>query len=300
MYTTPILFLVFNRPETTRSTFELIRRMQPEHLYIAADGPRENVEGESNRCMLVRELISNGIDWPCHVKYLYRSNNLGCGRAVREAITWFFSQVEYGIILEDDCLPNTSFFKFCSEMLDLYKDNERVFHITGSNFQSGKKIGYGDYYFSEFIHVWGWASWRRAWDHYDSEMAGYYDMRNTHPQRKLLPWSQFDEVYNGSIDTWDMQWFFTCLKHNALSIVPNYSLIKNVGFTDAWATHTNFKEPEYIRKAIQMELNFPLKHPRRVQSNKTADKYTALKVFGTIKYSPLKITISKVKKWLVG
>jgi hypothetical protein len=300
MLNTPILFLVFNRPESTRITFDRIRQTAPTKLYVAADGPRAHVAAEAERCREVRQLIANGINWPCEVSYLYRENNLGCGKAVQEAINWFFSCEESGIILEDDCLPSDSFFPFCSEMLEKYKNNMDVFHITGSNFQYGKSRGNASYYFSSCIHVWGWASWRRAWQHYDKNMREFEILKRTHPLKHILPWSQFDEVYDGHIDTWDMQWFYTCLHNRALSIIPNQNLIRNIGFGSQGATHTDFREPDYISKSVLSELGFPLKHPRKLKPDWDADKFTAIKVFATIKYPTWRVLMSKFKKAIIG
>lgn len=300
MLKTPVLFLVFNRPEFTRITLERICKAAPTKLYVAADGPRAHVAEEAQICSTVRNLIADGINWPCEVSYLYRENNLGCGKAVKEAIDWFFSFEESGIILEDDCLPADSFFPFCEEMLDKYKDNPQVFHIAGSNFQYGKKRGNASYYFSSCIHVWGWATWRRAWQHYDTDMREYEMLKRSHPLMNILPWSQFDEVYQGLIDTWDMQWFYTCLNYRALSVIPNQNLIRNIGFGSQGATHTDFREPDYIKKSVLSEMNFPLKHPRKLRSDSDADRYTAIKVFGTAIHPSWKIFMSKIKKAITG
>jgi hypothetical protein len=296
MLNKPVLFLVFNRPESTRITFEKIRKAAPSKLYVAADGPRVHVAAEEENCKAVRQLITDGVNWPCEVSYLFREKNLGCGRAVQEAIDWFFSFEESGIILEDDCLPSDSFFPFCEEMLDKYKDNPKVFHITGSNFQYGKKRGSASYYFSSCIHVWGWASWRRAWQHYDRDMREYEKLKNSHPLKNILPWSQFDEVVEGKIDTWDMQWFYTCLHNRGLSIIPNQNLIRNIGFGSQGATHTDFREPDYIKKSMLSELKFPLNHPHKLKSDSDADRFTGIKVFGTAKHAAWKVLMSKIKK----
>ena len=134
-FSTPILFLIFNRPDVTKCVFEEIRKQKPQYLYLAADGPRANKPGEYEKCILAREVVLEGIDWNCELKTLYRDENLGCGKAVSEAITWFFEHVEEGIILEDDCLPNNSFFTFCSELLDRFRTTDKIMHISGNNFQ---------------------------------------------------------------------------------------------------------------------------------------------------------------------
>lgn len=158
-----VLFIIFNRPETTQRVFEAIRLAKPSRLYVAADGARENKAGENELCEQTRKIIQN-IDWQCDVKTLFQKENLGCGKAVSKAISWFFENEEMGIILEDDCLPHPSFFKYCEELLEKYKNNEMIGIISGSNFQKSKKIGDCSYYFSDLINVWGWASWARNWN----------------------------------------------------------------------------------------------------------------------------------------
>jgi hypothetical protein len=296
----PVLFIVFNRPESTQKTFEIIRKAAPSKLYVAADGPRKDVSGDYEKCRRVRQIIENGIDWDCEVFFLFRETNLGCGAAPRNAISWFFSHEEMGIILEDDCVPCDSFFRFCTEMLTLYKDRTDIFHINGSNFQYGKKRGDYSYYFSSLVHVWGWATWRRAWKLYDLEMNDYDYVKSTHLLKKIIPWNQIEEVFTEVVNAWDLQWFFTCLKHNALTIIPNVNLIRNIGFERSDATHTTFKTPDYILKNPRAELNFPLQHPKSIKRNQKADKFTAIKVFRTIKYSWWHVLLSKLKKLISG
>ena len=180
-FNTPILFLIFNRPDTTFKVFEEIRKIKPAKLYIAADGPRPNVIGEEEKCTASRNIIKQ-VDWDCDVKTLFREKNLGCKIAVSSAISWFFENVEEGIILEDDTFPTQSFFWFCQELLDFYRNDSRIMHISGNNFQLGKIRGEGSYYFSKYNHIWGWATWKRAWRFYDVSL-------NTFPifvQRKVI------------------------------------------------------------------------------------------------------------------
>ena len=166
----PVLFIIYNRPETTRQTFEAIKNVQPQRLYIAADGPKTNKD--IPLCAETKEILQS-INWLCDIKTLFRENNLGCKKAVSSAISWFFDQEEMGIILEDDCLPAVDFFIFCDEMLQKYKDKDEISIISGCNFQHGKKRGDFSYYFSHLTHIWGWASWRRVWNDYSLNMDGY-------------------------------------------------------------------------------------------------------------------------------
>ena len=163
----PILFLVYNRPDTTATVFEEIRKQKPKQLFVAADGPRTDMPGDAEKCKNTRELVMNGIDWECETKTLFRDNNLGCGLAVSNAITWFFKNVEEGIILEDGTLPDQSFFTYCKVLLEKYRYDDKLKMISGNNFQQGKWRGDGSYYFSAYSHIWGWASWRRTWKEYD-------------------------------------------------------------------------------------------------------------------------------------
>jgi len=164
--TPPILFLLFNRPYLTQRVFACIREARPARLFVAADGPRPDRVGERQLCAEARKVVDQ-VDWPCELLTLFRDENLGCGKAVSSAIDWFFEHVEEGIILEDDCLPHPSFFRFCEKLLEKYRDDERVMQIGGCNFQDGIKRGPASYYFSIYNHIWGWASWSRAWKYYD-------------------------------------------------------------------------------------------------------------------------------------
>ena len=173
MFNTPILLLVFNRPEHTKRVLNTLRKVRPMNLYIAADGPRRNNQSDSINCQLVKEILIKWIDWDCEIKTLFRDENLGCGKAVSQSITWFFNHVEDGIILEDDCLPDLSFFKFCEGLLDKYRNVPDVFLISGDNFVNRSINIPWDYYYSSFAHIWGWATWRRVWNKYDFTLSDF-------------------------------------------------------------------------------------------------------------------------------
>ena len=170
---TPILFLIFNRLDTTRRVFEEIRKQKPRQLFVASDGPRVNKDGEREIVEKTRKLVLDNIDWECEVKTLFRGENLGCKIAVSSAIDWFFENIEEGIILEDDCLPAQSFFGYCEELLEKFREDGRISVISGDNFQFGWRNTSDSYYFSKNCHIWGWATWRRAWERYDVEMKTY-------------------------------------------------------------------------------------------------------------------------------
>ncbi len=245
--TPPVLLLVFNRPDHTRRVFEQVRRLRPAELYISADGSRKHVPADAEKCASVRAIFEK-IDWPCTVRTNYLQENHGCRRAVQAGISWFFQQVEAGIILEDDCLPDPSFFDFCAELLERYHDDPQVMHIAGNNPapQACQNLDAG-YLFSRFSFIWGWATWRRAWQLYDADFTDLEKLwqdpgsglsqivQDTAARRYLL--DKFERTRSGELDTWDYAWFFTILKNNGLCIVPMVNLVQNIGFDEA-ATHT--------------------------------------------------------------
>lgn len=281
---TPVLFLIFNREDTSRRVFEQIRAAKPKKLYVAADGPRKHKEGEAEKCEATRAIIKD-VDWDCEVKTLFRDENLGCKRAVSSAITWLFENEEMGIILEDDILPNMSFFTFCQEMLERYKDNDRIMMVSGANFQDGQKHGTGSYYFTQFYHIWGWASWRRAWKKYDINGSDYSEFKQQHTIEDILPgdkklqdfWmDKFDEVFERNLDTWDYQWVYNILKNEGIGIAPNFNLTSNIGFRPD-ATHTiNLEDKAANRPTEEIQK---LVHPNFIVVNRTADLYSRNNVF---------------------
>lgn len=255
-----VLFLIFNRPDTTRQVFEKIREAKPQRLYVAADGPRKNKVGEEEKCLQTRSIINN-IDWPCELKTLYRAGNLGCKVAVSEAISWFFDHEKKGIILEDDCLPDMTFFPYCDELLERYKDETRIWHIAGFSIENN--LVKSSYRFSHLVPIWGWATWRRAWKHYDREMKSFDENVNSiydcFGKCAKYVKQTFSHHFNNDIDTWDTQWAFTCVKHGALTILPSRSLIQNIGFNED-ATHT--LKSDLLNDQITLSsVVFPLKHP---------------------------------------
>lgn len=253
----PVLFVIFNRPDTTFEVFEQIRKAKPARLYISADGPRTHKPGEDVLCAEARSVVAR-IDWQCEVKTLFNDKNLGCKDAVSAAITWFFENEEEGIILEDDCLPANSFFKFCDTLLEEYRYDTRVRHITGCNLQNGKKWGTGTYYFSNRTHVWGWASWRRVWNDYDKNLKKYDtdDIKDKLQSVYADPlvaetWMNiFTELKAGRINSWAYQLDFINLFNNGLTIIPNENLISNIGFGDG-ATHTVDEDNVYADVPLQ-------------------------------------------------
>ncbi|MGZ3872253.1 MAG: nucleotide-diphospho-sugar transferase [Mucilaginibacter sp.] len=239
-----VLFVIFNRPDTTAKVFEQIRAAKPSRLYIAADAPRPNVAQDVPMCGEARSIV-NAVDWDCEVKTLFKETNAGCKEAVSSAISWFFDNEEEGIILEDDCLPANSFFKFCDTLLEKYRHDTRVRHITGCNLQEGKKWGDGTYYFSNRTHVWGWAAWKRVWEDYDKNLEKYSEeeikkqLSNIYNDPIVIAnlTHIFNEVKAGKINSWAYPLDFINFFNNGLVIIPNENLISNIGFGEN-ATNT--------------------------------------------------------------
>lgn len=282
---TAVLFLIFNRMDTTKRVFEEIRKARPPKLYIACDGARKRKVNEVNEVESIRNYVLSHIDWDCEVKTLFRETNLGCKRAVSEAITWFFESEIKGIILEDDCLPNQSFFRFCQEMLDYYEDDLRVWHVSGNNFQWGKQRGNTDYYFSNYTHIWGWATWATRWQEYDLNISTFKDFEKHQVIKNIFDnkqeqhfWSDiFKIVKTDKISAWDYQWSYCAFINNGLSILPNTNLVKNIGFGSE-ASHTHDENSKFANIETS-EIAFPIVHPQFMVADKVADKLTAEEQF---------------------
>jgi hypothetical protein len=279
MLETPIAFLIFNRPDTTARVFAEIARAKPKRLLVVADGPRAEREGEAEKCAAARAIIER-VDWHCQVRRNYSEVNLGCKRRISSGLDWVFENCEEAIILEDDCLPHPSFFRYCEDLLGKYRDDERVMMISGDNFQAGNQRGEYSYYFSRYPHIWGWATWRRAWQHYDVTMRQWSQRRNTGWVNNFLGdataskyWqASFDRCFSGEVDTWDIQLIFSFWSQNGLAIVPNQNLVSNIGFR-LDATHT--KNDIYgVAELPTSEINFPLQHSPEIVPNLGADHFT--------------------------
>ena len=284
---TAVLFLVFNRPDTTAQVFEAIRQAKPPRLYVAADGPREGREGEAERVAKVRE-IATAVDWPCEVKTLFREENLGCGSAVKTALDWFFCNENMGMVLEDDTLPSQSFFWFCQEMLHDFEKNKDVMCITGTNITQGLQFD-SSYFFSKYALMWGWASWRQAWINYDFGLKDWQKLKKNKWLSSLSlggflfrkKWeSIFDLTQKKSQNPswWGYQWIYTCWLHRGLTVAPAKNLIRNIGYSND-ATHTTGYHP--ILSNLQLnELGWPLKDPLNVATNSEADDFISKHWFG--------------------
>lgn len=263
----PILFLVFNRPDHTRKSLERIREAKPSRLYVHCDGPRPNNARDINRTRAV-QAITQQIDWECSTKYLFRERNMGLRFGVFDAISWFFSQEEKGIILEDDCVPDLSFFRFATDLLDYYADNERVMHIGSLNTIPNLTAGLSESYaFTQLPFVWGWAGWGRAWKKMSIDFEGLDEFEQTHllddyisdPMVKVYLMDKFRMTRKGRIKSWAYAWHYSILKNKGLCIIPKYNLVRNIGIAAEDATNTT--KTSKLANIKPRRLSFPLVHP---------------------------------------
>ena len=257
-----------------------LRQARPQVLLIAADGPQHDA-----RCQEVRDQMMKSIDWPCQVKTRFLEEQQGCRNAVSSALDWAFGLHDQLIILEDDCVPHPSFFAFCAAMLERFEEEPEVMQICGSNLTGMRPAGQS-YYFSRFGPIWGWASWRRAWQAYDVEMKAWSSLRNSPQLRQLCPepfeagWRRevLDAVHRGEVDTWDYQWAFAKLRCGGLNVVPAVNLVSNIGF-GADATHTtNSSDPRADMPTY--ELAAPWQHPPTITAWRDADRAYLTQVVG--------------------
>lgn len=300
---TPVLFVVFSRPDTTAQVFQAIRKAKPKRFYVAADAPREGREDEYKRCMEVRELVQQ-VDWECETHYLFREENQGVAKGVSGAISWFFEQEEQGIILEDDCLPNQSFFAFCEEMLNYYKEDTRVMNITGSYFLQDFEVPLNEsYFFSKLGHIWGWATWRRAWNHYSLIAEGYAELDEAgfldhfwlkdqvpHAHEFMKQISLRKEASY----TWDYQWDYTMFRQNGVAITPYTNLITNLGLENNQDSTHEFEKNDHLLVSNKEELAFPLKHPTHMIYNEQADDLTLKLTCGMDRMARMRLSMQKI------
>ena len=276
---TPVAFFIFRRPETTARVFETIRQVQPPKLLVVADGANPDRPGEAELCDQTKDII-NQVDWDCEVLTNYAPQNLGCRARVSSGLDWVFAEVEEAIILEDDCLPDLSFYPFAEELLNRYRHDTRIFSITGQNVQLGQQQGDYSYYFSRYTHCWTWASWRRAWQHYDLSMKLWPEVCDRHlladilgDRQTLKVWQQtFQMCYEEKLNTWDFQWTFANFLQNGLNIVSQKNLVTNIGF-GAGGTNTFDADSSYSNMTTSA-VDFPLKHPPFVIRDVRADQFT--------------------------
>ncbi len=306
----PVLLIIFNRPDTTFHVFEKIRKAKPSKLYIAADGARKNNLSDEKLCKEARA-IAQKIDWDCDLKTHFSDENKGCKQGVVSAINWFFSHEEEGIILEDDCLPADTFFFFCDAMLKKYRDDKRISTITGSNLQDGKKWGNATYYFSQLSNIWGWATWKRFWKDYDPSLKKYEEAEVAFQLKKIFSdifiqkeWlGIFIKLKENKIDTWDYQLQLLTFFENGLCITPNINLISNIGFRED-ATHTNDIHHHAHHANLPLGEISEIIHPDYFLPEKEADYFILKKEFYLKEkwrqFEKDKLWRRRFKKWIKG
>ena len=274
---TPIVLIIFNRPDTTEKIFSVLAEVKPAQLFVVADGPRADRPGEAEKCAATRAIIER-VEWDCDLKKNYSEINLGCGRRPATGISWAFEHVEQAIILEDDCIPHPTFFPFCAELLERYRDDERITQICGFNEHATHHTAYS-YFFSRYPHCWGWATWQRAWRHYDFDIRIWPDLRGTQWLAYILGntrgaryWKDiFDDAFRcADKDFWDYQWTLCSWLQNGLTIKSTINLISNIGFGNT-ATHTKSPRSKiaYLPTTV---MPFPLQHPAHVTPNSDIDR----------------------------
>ncbi|MCP4270021.1 MAG: glycosyltransferase family 2 protein [Candidatus Brocadiaceae bacterium] len=281
LFPVPISFHIFNRPETTRKVFEQIRNIKPNKLFITSDGPRENVAGENEKCREVRSIVEK-IDWECEVFTNFSKSNKGSYKSTSGGITWVFKYVDRAIILEDDCIPHQSFFRFCHELLDYYENDKRIALISGNTFLFGRHNTKNSYYFSRNTHMWGWATWKRTWDQVDFAMANWSEFRDMggldsifKEKHESIYWQKImQNMFDGKIGPhWDYLLLLSMYMNNALAIRPSVNLIHNTGH-GVGATH--FGDKMILHEVECKNMDFPLKHPPFLCRDMVADEITDL------------------------
>jgi len=272
----PVVFVVFNRPESTARVFAAIRRRRPSRLLVIADGPRPGRLDERATCEQVRR-IALSVDWPCRVETNFSEVNLGCRVRVSSGLDWVFQRCSAAIIIEDDCLPHDDFFSFCDQLLERYAFDERIGLISGTNFQGRRHPEDASYYMSRYVHIWGWATWARSWQAYRLDMSAWPSLRATgwlagelQSVQEVTWWrTAFDQAYAGTIDTWDIQWVFACWRTRMLGVQPAVNLISNIGFGPG-ATHTT-SDSHGLAGMSTEALGSPLIHPEHCLVDHDAD-----------------------------
>lgn len=277
-FQTPILLNVFNRPEETSRVLAVLAEQQVPVLYVHCDGAREGRKNDDENVAAVKQLIKEGVTWPCEVHTMYEERNYGCGMGPYRAMTWFFENVEEGIILEDDCVPHPDFFMYCQELLERYRDNERIAVIGGTNRHPDRVRSKYSYYFSPYAETWGWATWRRVWQQYeyDFDITDFDFLRHVLPHIKsygvarhwlnLLRQMRKDNAA-GTKTYWDFQLDLLSLYKHWINIIPSVNMISNIGFNSR-ATHTFGSS--HANAAVHGI--FPLKHPQRIYINLSGNK----------------------------
>ncbi len=275
----PVLFIIFNRLDIVKQVFAAIREYQPEQLFVACDGPRAERISEKDTVQQVQNYVLDNIDWKCEIHTNFFKENVGAARAVSSFLIWFFDKVEYGIILEHDCLVKKDFFEFCSELLIKYKDNKKIVSISGFNVQGVAEDCKDSYYFSNTQQLWGWAAWRRTFEGYDIYLKDYSLKEFKKNIKDILPSKNEKAVFTDKFlsmkkhgyNTWDMQLLYNMWRQKGLNIEPKYNLVSNIGFG---SEAVNCKNPNHFLANNKIYPIMPLKHPKEISVNYAADDKT--------------------------
>ncbi|MEL6110498.1 MAG: glycosyltransferase family 2 protein [Planctomycetota bacterium] len=282
MTDTPIAFVTFNRPDSAARSFESIRRARPKTLFLVSDGPRSDREGEAELVQQTRR-IGEQVDWPCDVHSFYAEENLGCAKRISSAISEAFEIVDRLMVLEDDCIAHQDFYPYCDSLLERYADDQRMMAVSGNNFQRGQRRGDASYYFSVFPHCWGWATWRRAWRHFDLSLQDWPSFRDEgflgnicNERYQHDYWTRiFNDCFDGQIDSWAYPWTCCCWMNQGLTALPNVNLVSNIGFNQA-ATHT--RKRSNVSEMTTESLG-AIVHPDRVARHFEADQFSERTIF---------------------
>lgn len=297
---TPVAVAIFNRPDHFEHVFERIAQVKPKQLFVISDGPRADRPGEAEKCEATRAIIDR-VDWDCRVERNYAEQNMGCGRRLSSGFDWLFSQVDRAIIIEDDCVPDLSFFPFCEELLDRYQDDDRVMHITGRSVIDAPQDREYSYYFTRQLDCWGWATWARAWRHYDFNISLWPTVKDERWLKGILDdpravrfFSETFDTIHGDIAnwrTWAQQWNFAVFAQHGLGIRPYQNMVEYIGFDDA--THEYMWGSRNNADLSVGPITFPLKHPPCLLLDKQADLRNYNRLFSGLER---KRRIRKLKK----
>jgi hypothetical protein len=300
----PVAFLVFNRPECTARTFAAIREARPPRLLVVADGPRANRPGEDVKCRETRRIIDEGVDWPCEVERNYSPVNLGCAERVAGGLDWAFSRSDRLIVVEDDCLPDASFFRFCDQLLERYADDQRIGQICGSPFICDRLERSTSYIFSRYGPIWGWASWARAWKHYSLTLESWPEIKRSGNFRSFIPdpferrsrRKIYDGLHRGPRSSWDLQWGYAKMANSMLSIIPTRSMIENIGF-GADATHTVSQNQSTLTRGSMPDS---LIHPNNILADAEFDERFSNKAQSNAWQRRLSTLLVRSTGWAAG
>jgi hypothetical protein len=277
-FNVPVVLMIFNRPDLAHAVFDEIAAIRPSRLFVIADGPRPDKPDDVRKCAESRAILDR-VNWDCQLETNLAQSNIGCDQCIASGLDWVFSQVDRAIILEDDCVPDLSFFRFCAELLHRYEDDIRVRTISGNNFLFGKARTKWSYYYSNIHSTWGWATWRRSWEKLDMLMDLWPTVRDEGwlvdilgDERAARIWAnRINRTYDGRLDAWDYQYVLSCWLDHSLAVIPNVNLVSNIGYGPD-ATHT-LRKAEYLGQARQ-PVSFPLVHPDFMIVDRISDNET--------------------------